>query len=170
MISAAVKAARSAPRSDPAKCHDFSREQSQRAFNRVVRETNLAVVEERHDRRTARQFCPLSLKAVVQFVAAAGCACNGAPGAPPRKVDLMLDVWARLLRDIGHDVRLLPAQYVRTYVKTNKSDAADAEAICEAVTRPTMCFVPIKEEVQQEVLVLHRVREMLIRQRTQLIN
>ena len=78
--------------------------------------------------------------------------------------------WARLLRDIGHDVRLLPAQYVRPYVKTNKSDAADAEAICEAVTRPTMRFVPIKEEIQQEVLVLHRVRQMLIRQRTQLIN
>ncbi|MGI2036071.1 IS110 family transposase [Rhizobium panacihumi] len=78
--------------------------------------------------------------------------------------------WVRLLRDIGHDVRLLPAQYVRPYVKTNKSDAADAEAICEAVTRPTMRFVPVKEEMQQEVLVLHRVREMLIRQRTQLIN
>lgn len=78
--------------------------------------------------------------------------------------------WARLLREVGHDVRLLPAQYVRPYVKTNKSDAADAEAICEAVTRPTMRFVPIKEEIQQEVLVLHRVREMLIRQRTQLIN
>ena len=78
--------------------------------------------------------------------------------------------WARLLRDIGHDVRLIPAQYVRPYVKTNKNDAADAEAICEAVTRPTMRFVPIKEEIQQEVLVIHRVREMLIRQRTQLIN
>ncbi|MBY3328957.1 IS110 family transposase [Rhizobium laguerreae] len=78
--------------------------------------------------------------------------------------------WARLFRDIGHDVRLLPAQYVRAYVKTNRSDAADAEAIREAVTRPTMRFVPIKEEMQQEVLVLHRVREMLIRQRTQLIN
>jgi transposase len=75
-----------------------------------------------------------------------------------------------LFRDIGHDVRLLSAQYVRPYVKTNKSDAADAEAICEAVTRPTMPFVLIKEEMQQEVLVLHRVREMLIRQRTQLIN
>ncbi len=49
--------------------------------------------------------------------------------------------WARLLRDIGHDVRLIPAQYVRPYVKTNKNDAADAEAICEAVTRPTMRFV-----------------------------
>jgi transposase len=78
--------------------------------------------------------------------------------------------WGRLLRSMGHDVRLLPAQYVRPYVKTNKNDAADAEAICEAMTRPTMRFVPIKEAVQQEVLVVHRVREVLIRQRTQLIN
>lgn len=78
--------------------------------------------------------------------------------------------WARVIRDFGHDVRLLPAQYVRPYVKTNKNDAADAEAICEAMMRPTMRFVPIKEEKQQEVLVIHRVRELLIRQRTQLIN
>lgn len=78
--------------------------------------------------------------------------------------------WARTLRKFGHDVRLLPAQYVRPYVKTNKNDAADAEAICEALTRPTMRFVPVKEERPQEVLVLHRVREMLMRQRTQLIN
>lgn len=78
--------------------------------------------------------------------------------------------WARVIRSFGHEVRLLPAQYVRPYVKTNKNDAADAEAICEAMMRPTMRFVPIKEEKQQEVLVIHRVREMLIRQRTQLIN
>ena len=78
--------------------------------------------------------------------------------------------WGRVLRSFGHEVRLIPAQYVRPYVKTNKNDAADAEAICEAVTRPTMRFVPIKEEMQQEVLIIHRVREMLIGQRTQLIN
>lgn len=78
--------------------------------------------------------------------------------------------WGRLLRSMGHEVRLLPAQYVRPYVKTNKHDAADAEAICEAMTRPTMRFVPLKEEAQQEVLVIHRVRELLIRQRTQIIN
>jgi transposase len=77
--------------------------------------------------------------------------------------------WGRRLRRIGHEVRLLPAQYVRPYVKTNKNDAADAEAICEAMTRPSMRFVPLKEEHQQEILVIHRVREMLIRQRTQLI-
>lgn len=78
--------------------------------------------------------------------------------------------WARVIRSFGHEVRLLPAQYVRPFVKTNKNDAADAEAICEAMMRPTMRFVPIKEEQQQEVLVMHRVRELLIRQRTQLIN
>ena len=78
--------------------------------------------------------------------------------------------WARVIRDFGHEVRLLPAQYVRPFVKTNKTDAADAEAICEAMMRPTMRFVPIKEAKQQEVLVIHRVRELLIRQRTQRIN
>lgn len=78
--------------------------------------------------------------------------------------------WARVIRGFGHEVRLLPAQYVRPFVKTNKNDAADAEAICEAMMRPTMRFVPIKEEKQQEILVIHRVRELLMRQRTQLIN
>lgn len=78
--------------------------------------------------------------------------------------------WARRLRDLGHEVRLIPAQYVRPFVKTNKNDAADAEAISEAVVRPSMRFVPIKEEMQQEILVIHRVREMLVGQRTQLIN
>ncbi len=78
--------------------------------------------------------------------------------------------WGRLLAAMGHDARLLPAQYVRPFVKTNKNDAADAEAICEAMTRPTMRFVPIKSVAQQEVLMLHRVRDQLMRQRTQLIN
>lgn len=77
--------------------------------------------------------------------------------------------WGRVIRDHGHDARLLPPQYVRPYVKTNKNDAADAEAICEAMARPTMRFVPIKEERQQQILVIHRVREMLMRQRTHLI-
>jgi transposase len=64
----------------------------------------------------------------------------------------------------------MPAQYVKPYVKTNKNDAADAEAICEAMTRPNMRFVPIKTSEQQQVLMIHRVRELLVRQRTQLIN
>jgi transposase len=65
---------------------------------------------------------------------------------------------------------MMPARYVKAYVKRNKNDAADAEAICEAVTRPTMRFVPIKTPEQQAVLVLHRTRELLVRQRTAVIN
>jgi transposase len=78
--------------------------------------------------------------------------------------------WARELRRLGHDVRLIPPQYVKAYLKRGKNDAADAAAICEAVTRPSMRFVPIKDEEQQAVLVMHRARELLVRQRTQLIN
>ncbi len=78
--------------------------------------------------------------------------------------------WARELIARGHQVRLLPAQYVRPYVKRGKNDAADAEAICEAVTRPTMRFVPVKTPEQQSVMMLHRVRLMLNRQCTQLSN
>jgi transposase len=78
--------------------------------------------------------------------------------------------WARELVKLGHNVRLMPPRYVKPYVKRNKNDAADAEAICEAVTRPTMRFVPIKTEEQQSIMVLHRTRQMFIRQRTTLIN
>ena len=78
--------------------------------------------------------------------------------------------WARELLAMGHEVRLMPASYVKPYVKRQKNDAADAEAICEAVTRPTMRFVPIKSVEQQSVLMAHRARELLIRQRTMTIN
>ena len=78
--------------------------------------------------------------------------------------------WARELRDLGHDVRLMPPRYVKPYVKRNKNDAADAEAICEAVRRPTMRYVPIKSPEQQSVLMLHRTRQLFVRQRTTLIN
>ena len=78
--------------------------------------------------------------------------------------------WARELQRFGHQVRLMPPQYVRPYVKTNKHDAADAEAICEAVQRPNMRFVPIKGADQQAALLLHRARELLVRQRTMLVN
>jgi len=74
--------------------------------------------------------------------------------------------WARELGAIGHEVRLMPPAYVRAYVKRNKNDAADAEAICEAVVRPTMRFVPIKSAAAQSVLMLHRARHLLVRQRT----
>jgi transposase len=78
--------------------------------------------------------------------------------------------WARQLRELGHDVRLMPPSYVKPYVKRQKNDTADAEAICEAVTRPTMRFVEVKTTEQQSVLVLHRTRLMLMRQRIQLSN
>jgi transposase len=66
--------------------------------------------------------------------------------------------WARELKKLGHDVRLMPASYVKAYVKRGKNDAADAAAICEAVTRPSMHFVPIKSSEQQSALMLHRTR------------
>lgn len=78
--------------------------------------------------------------------------------------------WARELTQLGHDVRMMPPAYVKPYVKRGKTDAADAEAICEAVSRPTMRFVPIKDAEQQAVLMLHRVRSTLVRQRTMVMN
>jgi transposase len=78
--------------------------------------------------------------------------------------------WARELGALGHDVRLMSPAYVKAYVRRQKNDAADAEAICEAVQRPTMRFVPVKSAERQSVLVLHRTRELLVRQRTMLIN
>ena len=78
--------------------------------------------------------------------------------------------WARELAKLGHEVRLMPPAYVKPYVKRGKTDAGDAEAICEAVTRPTMRFVPVKSAEQQAALALHRTRDLLVRQRTQLVN
>ena len=78
--------------------------------------------------------------------------------------------WGRQLIGLGHEVKLMPPHYVRPYVKRGKNDAADAEAICEAVTRPTMRFVAVKGTEQQGVLMMHRTRELLVRQRTMLVN
>jgi transposase len=78
--------------------------------------------------------------------------------------------WARELIQLGHDVRLMPARYVKPYVQRGKSDALDAEAICEAVSRPTMRFATIKTTEQQAVLTLHRSREILVKQETMLAN
>ena len=78
--------------------------------------------------------------------------------------------WARELAKLGHQVRLMPAKDVKAYVKRNKNDAADAEAICEAVRRPTMRFVGVKLAEQQGRLMQHRTRDLLLRQRTQTIN
>lgn len=78
--------------------------------------------------------------------------------------------WARELSAIGHEVRLMPAIYVKPYVKRGKTDAVDAEAICEAVTRPTMRFVAVKSKEQQALLTIHRVRQLIVRQKTQMLN
>jgi transposase len=78
--------------------------------------------------------------------------------------------WARELIKLGHQVRLMPPAYVKPYVKRGKTDAADAEAICEAVTRPTMRFVAVKSPEQQAALSMHRTRDLLVKQRTQLVN
>jgi transposase len=78
--------------------------------------------------------------------------------------------WARELTALGHKVMLLPPQYVKPYVKRNKNDAADAEAICEAMSRPSMRFVPVKSAESQAALMLAGIRDGLVRRRTQLSN
>lgn len=78
--------------------------------------------------------------------------------------------WARELSAMGHEVRMMNPMYVKPYVKRGKNDAVDAEAICEALTRPTMRFVPIKSKEQQSVLMIHRTRALMTRQRTMLVN
>jgi transposase len=78
--------------------------------------------------------------------------------------------WGRQLQALGHRVRLMPPSYVKAYLKRSKNDANDAAAICEAVTRPSMRFVPLKSELQQSGLMLHRSRQLLVRQRTMLSN
>src|ERR1700753_2612007 len=78
--------------------------------------------------------------------------------------------WSRELQALGHSVRLMPPAYVKPYVKRHKNDATDAEAICEAVTRPNMRFVATKTPEQQSCLTLHRTRHLFIRQQTSVIN
>lgn len=78
--------------------------------------------------------------------------------------------WARELKAMGHDVRLMPPVYVKPYVKRGKNDAVDAEACCEAVSRPGMRFVPVKSAEQQATLTLHKTRELLVKQRTMSVN
>ena len=78
--------------------------------------------------------------------------------------------WAREVKDLGHQVKLMPPAYVKPYVRRGKNDVVDAEAICEAVGRPSMRYVPVKSAEQQSVLMLHRSRDLLIRQRTMLSN
>jgi transposase len=78
--------------------------------------------------------------------------------------------WARQLTELGHEIRLIPPAYVKPFVKRQKNDAVDAEAICEAAQRPSMRFVAVKSEEQQAAGLVFRTRDLLVRQRTQLIN
>ena len=78
--------------------------------------------------------------------------------------------WARMLRKFGHDARVMSAQFVKPYVKSNKNDFRDAEAICEAVSRPTMRFVPVKSVEQQDLQHMHRIRSQAVAQRTAVVN
>lgn len=78
--------------------------------------------------------------------------------------------WGRVLQALGHEVRLMPAAYVKPYVKRNKTDGRDAEAICEAMQRPSMRFVAVKRPEQQAMMAVHRTRALLVRQRTMLAN
>lgn len=78
--------------------------------------------------------------------------------------------WARELRAMGHDVRLMPPAYAKPYVQRGKSDPVDAAACCEAVSRPVMRFVPIKSEEQQAMLMAHKTRDLLIKQHTMGVN
>jgi transposase len=78
--------------------------------------------------------------------------------------------WARTIRQLGHEVKLMPPQYVKPYVKTNKNDYNDAEAICEAARRPNMRFVGIKEVAQQDIQSLHRIRSGFLQARTRVVN
>jgi transposase len=93
---------------------------------------------------------------------------------PPTRIGLeacgAAHYWARVLRAQGHEVMLLPPQYIKPYVKRGKNDALDAEAICEAMSRPGMRFVPVKSAEQQAALMMLRSRELLVKQRTMLIN
>lgn len=82
----------------------------------------------------------------------------------------LLGDWARVLIELGHEVRLISPQFVTPYVKSNKSDRNDAEAICEAVGRPSMRFVPLKSPEQLEIQAVHRIRQRLVSDRTRLVN
>ena len=95
---------------------------------------------------------------------------NRQPGIVAMEACGSAHYWARELRKLGHEVRLVAAQFVRPFVKTNKNDAADAAAIWETVQRPDMRFVAVKSEEQQSILALHRMREQLIKMRTMQVN
>jgi transposase len=108
--------------------------------------------------RQLRRRQPLAFVAQLQPCVVAMEACGGA------------HYWAREIAKRGHEIRLMSPRFVRPYVKSNKNDARNAEAICEAVGRPSMRFVAVKSQAQQDMLALNRVRSLLIRERTALMN
>src|SRR5205085_1811737 len=112
-----------------------------------------------------RRFCASSFGVRRFWRSSATTSLSGWPGGVRDRA-----LRARELRALSHEVRLMPAQYVKAYIRRNKNDAADAEAICEAVQRPRMRFVPVKTAEQQASQLLHRGREQLVRQRTMLVN
>jgi transposase len=95
---------------------------------------------------------------------------NREPGVVAMEACGSAHYWARKLKGLGHEVRLIAAQFVRPFVKSNKTDVADAQAIWEAAQRPEMKFVAVKSEAQQSVLMLHRMREQLVKMRTMQVN
>jgi transposase len=106
----------------------------------------------------------ISRAKVLEFFAAQPCCLVGIEACPSAHH------WSRKLQVLGHTVKLMPPSYVKAYLMRSKNDANDAAAICEAVTRPSMRFVPTKSELQQSGLMLHRSRQLLVRQRTMLSN
>ena len=119
----------------------------------AVDRSGQVVVEKKFTRRALERFMAEQAPCLVGLEA-----CGGAHH------------WARVLRALGHDARLMSPQFVKPYVKSNKNDFRDAEAICEAVSRPTMRFVPVKSVEQQDLQHLHRVRSQAVAQRTAVVN
>ena len=119
----------------------------------AVDRSGQVVVEKKFTRRALERFMAEQAPCLVGLEA-----CGGAHH------------WARVLRALGHDARLMSPQFVKPYVKSNKNDFRDAEAICEAVSRPTMRFVPVKSAEQQDLQHLHRIRSQAVAQRTAVVN
>ena len=119
----------------------------------AVDRSGQVAVEKKFTRRALERFMAEQAPCLVGFEA-----CGGAHH------------WARVLRALGHDARLMSPQFVKPYVKSNKNDFRDAEAICEAVSRPTMRFVPVKSVEQQDLQHLHRIRSQAVAQRTAVVN
>ncbi len=142
------------PRTTPRHAAVFGIDLGKNVFHVAAADANGAIIQRVKFRRdTLLQFFETAKPAVVGMEAC--------PGSQ----------WlARRLQAMGHTVRIMPAQFVKPYLKTNKSDTLDAEAIAEAATRPTMRFVPVKTVDQVDIQSLHRIRDQLIRQRTGLIN